>query len=423
MKNIITTNGKGGASKSTSTMQVCGAYSLDKEFNVKIWEFDDENKDSQNFTKSAILSEQIEVGDGAEITTTLRDLFTNNNDADVKLFDVGGNKTTTIFLEGLKKSRMFKKVDLFVIPMSGGSQDLKNAIKTLETILEMDSNANIMFCLSRVRNPKRVQFQYGDFFSDNNLKKYPYIILKDSDVIDLSRKLKKSVYELATDLDSKKGIEDAFDKALDEDDSSKITSLSIMLEIYDEAEDYLKTTLIPAFKELDKALNKDKKMSNELSANEVIKIVQELKALERRFGGEKGLINHLIQISENLNNQNKDIDNSKKELGDLFQKLQDSKNIKLEIETLKLDFVGKKEFDDLTQLVKYINGFKSFMIQKTNEINNSYIKLNKLWFEEDDVLKKIEYLEKNLLSKVLLGGVGIGILLTITIIVIARYFL
>ncbi|MBF7071690.1 hypothetical protein [Aliarcobacter butzleri] len=87
MKNIITTNGKGGASKSTSIMQVCGAYSLDKEFNVKIWEFDDENKDSQNFTKSAILSEQIEVGDGAEITTTLRDLFTNNNDADVKLFD------------------------------------------------------------------------------------------------------------------------------------------------------------------------------------------------------------------------------------------------------------------------------------------------------------------------------------------------
>lgn len=258
---IIITNTKGGSAKSTTTTQVGGAFALDKEFNAKIWEFDDENKDSQNFTKSVILSEQIEVGDGAEITTTLRNLFTNNSDADVKLFDVGGNKTTTIFLEGLKKSRMFKKVDLFLIPMSGGSQDLKNAIKTLETILEMDSNANIMFCLSRVRNPKRVQFQYGDFFNDKDLKKYPYIILKDSDVIDLSRKLKKSVYELATDLDSKKEIENAFDKALDENDNSKITSLSIMLEIYDEAEDYLKTTLIPAFNELDKALklNKDKK--------------------------------------------------------------------------------------------------------------------------------------------------------------------
>ena len=258
MKNIIITNGKGGASKSTTTMQVGGAYGLYKGLQAQIFEFDDENKDSQNFTKSAILSDQIEVGDGTEITTTLRDLFTNNG-ADINLFDVGGNKTTTIFLEGLKKSRMFKKVCLFVIPMSGGSQDLKNAKKTLDVILGMDIDANIMFCLSRVRNPKRVQFQYGDFFSDKELQKYPYIVLKDRDVIDLSRKLKKSVYELATDLDSKKGIEDAFDKALDENDTSKINNLSIMLEIYDEAEDYLKTTLIPAFNELDKALNKDKK--------------------------------------------------------------------------------------------------------------------------------------------------------------------
>lgn len=260
MKNIIITNHKGGASKSTTTMQVGAAYALYKNIKPKIWEFDDENKDSQNFTKSAIISEQIEVGDGTEITTTLRNLFTNNStDVDIKLFDVGGNKTTTILLEGLKKSRMYKKVDLFIIPMSGGSQDLKNAKKTVDAILNMDVNANIMFCLSRVRNLKRVQFQYGDFFNDKDLKKYPFITLKDSDVIDLSRKLKKSVYELATDLDSKREIENAFDKALDDNDSPKINNLSIMLEIYDEAEDYLKTTLVPAFNELDKVLNKEKK--------------------------------------------------------------------------------------------------------------------------------------------------------------------
>jgi hypothetical protein len=260
MKNIIITNHKGGASKSTTTMQVGAAYALYKNIKPKIWEFDDENKDSQNFTKSAIISEQIEVGDGTEITTTLRNLFTNNSTGvDVKLFDVGGNKTTTILLEGLKKSRMYKKVDLFIIPMSGGSQDLKNAKKTVDAILNMDVNANIMFCLSRVRNLKRVQFQYGDFFNDKDLKKYPFITLKDSDVIDLSRKLKKSVYELATDLDSKREIENAFDKALDDNDSPKINNLSIMLEIYDEAEDYLKTTLVPAFNELDKVLNKEKK--------------------------------------------------------------------------------------------------------------------------------------------------------------------
>lgn len=164
-------------------------------------------------------------------------------------------------------------------------------------------------------------------------------------------------------------------------------------------------------------------MSSELSANEVIKIVQELKALERRFGGENGLINHLLQIGENLNHQHQDIYNSQKELEDLFQKLQDSKNIELQIETLKLDFVGKKEFDDLTQLVKYINGFKTFITQKSNEINNAYIKLNRLWLEENEVLQRIEKLEKNLISKVLLGGVGIGTLLTLTTVGIFKYFI
>lgn len=254
MKYIVVTNHKGGASKSTTAMQICGAYALYKNMNVEILEFDDENKDSQNFTKSKIKSTQIEVGDGSEITTTLRNLFNGIDKADMRLCDVGGNKTTTIFLEGLKKSRMFKKVDLFIIPMSGGSQDLKNAKKTLDVILEMDKNANIMFCLSRVRNPRRVQFQYGDFFSDKDLQKYPYIILKDSDVIDLSRKIKKSVYELATDLESKNEIEDAFDIALDEEDNQKVSNLSVMLEIYDEAENYLQTTLNVAFEQLDKLL-------------------------------------------------------------------------------------------------------------------------------------------------------------------------
>ncbi len=162
---------------------------------------------------------------------------------------------------------------------------------------------------------------------------------------------------------------------------------------------------------------------SELSANEVIKIVQELKGLERKFGGEKGLINHLHYISENLNYQHVVIDNSNKKLENLFQKLQDSKNLKLEVEKLKLDVVSKKEFDYLQQLFVDIKGFKIFISQKTKEINEAYFKLNKLWLEEDDVLQRIEKLERNLISKVLFGGIGIGIFLTITVIYIARYFL
>ncbi len=162
---------------------------------------------------------------------------------------------------------------------------------------------------------------------------------------------------------------------------------------------------------------------SELSANEVVKIVQELKALERKFVGEEGVINYLFQISENLNYQYQDIDNSKKQLEDLFQKLQNSKNIELKTETLKLDFVGKEEFDDLTQIVKYIKGFKGLIIQKTDEINNAYVKLNKLWLEENEVLKRIEKLEKSFLITVLFSGIGIGIFLTIISISILKYFL
>jgi hypothetical protein len=162
---------------------------------------------------------------------------------------------------------------------------------------------------------------------------------------------------------------------------------------------------------------------SELSANEVIKIVQELKALERKFGGEEGVINYLLQISENLNYQHEVIDNSNKKLENLFQKLQESKNLKLEVEKLKLDVVSKKEFDYLQQLFVDIKGFKIFISQKTKEINEAYFKLNKLWLEEDDVLQRIEKLERNLISKVLFGGIGIGIFLTITVIYIARYFL
>ena len=63
------------------------------------------------------------------------------------------------------------------------------------------------------------------------------------------------------------------------------------------------------------------------------------------------------------------------------------------------------------------------MTQKSDEINKAYLKLNKIWLEENEVLQRIEKLEKNLLSKVLLAGMGLGMFLTITSIAIARYFL
>jgi nitrogenase subunit NifH len=244
--NVIVVNTKGGAGKSTTAMQTIATYFLAKaqEQEVELLELDNQNQDAKIFSKSKIKSTQINVDANAkDLNQTIRDLFLAENKNNIVL-DIGGNATTYNFLQSLKSTHMYNMVDLFVIPMSGGSQDLKNAKDTLEMILGMKNNAKILFALSRVRNPKRVQFQYGDFFQDEELKKYPYIILPESDCIDLSRKLKKTVYELAQDEQEKENINQKLLEAFDKNDKNSIYSYSLILEILEDSENYKKQGVV-----------------------------------------------------------------------------------------------------------------------------------------------------------------------------------
>jgi len=240
---IAVVNTKGGASKSTVAFQVAAASFLAKKQEVQLIEFDDENKDSETFSNSKIKSSQVEIGDGTDVDEVLKDTILVPKDKNI-VIDVGGNKTTTIILDGLKKTRLYRKIDLFIIPMSGGYQDLKNAEKTYEMIKGF--GVPVIFALSRVRNPKRLQFQYGDFF-----RAFPeagYLILSESDVIDLSRQRGKSVYEISHDEEEKKILENALDKAFDADNNLRIGQISTLLQIYDESEAYVEKILSPAFK-------------------------------------------------------------------------------------------------------------------------------------------------------------------------------
>ena len=133
--------------------------------------------------------------------------------------------------------------------------DNLNAKDTLQMILVMNSNANVLFALSRVRNPKRVQFQYGDFLQDEKLKKYPYIILPESDCIDLSRKLKKTVYELAQDEQEKENINQKLLQAFDKNDKNSIYSYSLILEIFEDSQNYKTEVIDVAHQVLDEVLN------------------------------------------------------------------------------------------------------------------------------------------------------------------------
>jgi len=245
---IAVVNTKGGASKSTVAFQVAAASFLAKKQEVQLIEFDDENKDSETFSNSKIKSSQVEIGNGTDVDEVLKDTILVPKDKNI-VIDVGGNKTTTIIIEGLKKTRLYRKIDLFIIPMSGGYQDLKNAEKTYEMIKGF--GVPVIFALSRVRNPKRLQFQYGDFF--RAFPKEKYFILTDSDVIDLSRTQKKSVYEIAFDDMEKKILEDALDEAFDADDNRRIAQFGTLLQIYDECEIYVASILQPAFEVIEKS--------------------------------------------------------------------------------------------------------------------------------------------------------------------------
>ena len=255
--NVIVVNTKGGAGKSTTAMQIVSTYFLAKGQGVELLELDNQNQDAKIFSKSKIKTTQINVDANAkDLNQTVRDLFLSENKTNTnRVLDIGGNATTSNFIQSLKSTHMHNMVDLFIVPMSGGSQDLKNAKDTLEMILNMKSNAKVLFALSRVRNPKRVQFQYGDFLNDEEFKKYPYITLPESDCIDLSRKLKKTVFELAQDEQEKENINQKLLEAFDKNDKNSIYSYSLILEILEDSENYKIEVIDVAHQVLDEVLN------------------------------------------------------------------------------------------------------------------------------------------------------------------------
>lgn len=252
---IVIVNDKGGASKSTTGFQIFGAYFLSNNLDGTVVEFDDENKDSKIFTDSKIKTRQVKVGDSlsAELKNRVLKDFTSN---EICVYDIGGNKTTTIFLDALRATRMYKKVDLWVIPASGGSQDIENMEKMYHKIKALDKNAKILLSLSKVRNTENYKFQYRKLFANPTLNQLEHIIIKDSDVIDLSRDMHMSAYEIAIDTATKDEFEKVFEKVIDEEnvDQEKVIELSNMLSVFDQSEDFLTDILHPAFDVISKVI-------------------------------------------------------------------------------------------------------------------------------------------------------------------------
>ncbi|WP_121628685.1 hypothetical protein [Poseidonibacter antarcticus] len=255
---IIIPQTKGGVGKSTVAMQVIAPY-LYKKHGKRITyiEIDDENNDSQSFTRTEIVNKRML---GTNKLTQLDELILMDDNHEV-IVDVGGNKTSSLVLDEIKKVGTFGNVK-WIIPLGDGELDGKNAIATMKKIKRIDENAsnNVIFALSRAISMEDdyIEEQFINFFGhkyiDSNsvicdfVKNPKYFPVKNDKVITMSRYLGSTVWEMAynnTDF-AQKAI-----RAKELGDIESARKYLFFRRIQTEAKDYVINVLNKIFCDLD----------------------------------------------------------------------------------------------------------------------------------------------------------------------------
>ncbi len=255
---IIIPQTKGGVGKSTVAMQVIAPY-LFKKHGKKITyiEIDDENNDSESFTQTEIVNKRML---GTNKLTQLDELILMDDNHEI-IVDVGGNKTSALVLDEIKKIGSFGNIK-WIIPLGDGELDGKNAISTMKKIkkIEKNSEANVIFALNRAisMETEYIEEQFINFFGHKYLesnsvicdfvKNPKYFSVKNDKVITMSRYLGSTVWEMAyTNTDFTK-------KALEAKELGDIESARKYLffrRIQTEAKDYVIDVLNKIFCDLD----------------------------------------------------------------------------------------------------------------------------------------------------------------------------
>ncbi|WP_417333827.1 hypothetical protein [Halarcobacter sp.] len=258
---IIIPQTKGGVGKSTVAMQVIAPY-LFKKHGKKITyiEIDDENNDSKSFTRTEIVEKRML---GTNKLTELDELILMDDNHEI-IVDVGGNKTSSLVLEEIKKVGSFGNIK-WIIPLGDGELDGKNAIATMKKIKKIEDNLeeNTLFALNRAisMDQEYIEEQFINFFGhkylDSNsvlcdfLKDPKYFAVKNDKVITMSRYLGSTVWEMAynnTDF-AKKAMQ-----AKELGDLESARKFLFFRRIQTEAKDYVLGTLNKIFFDLDKWL-------------------------------------------------------------------------------------------------------------------------------------------------------------------------
>ncbi|RXJ57529.1 division plane positioning ATPase MipZ [Candidatus Marinarcus aquaticus] len=204
---IIIPQTKGGVGKSTVAMQIIAPF-LYKMHGKKVTyiEIDDENNDSKSFTRTDIVNKRML---GTNKLTELDELILMDDNHEI-IVDVGGNKTSTLVLDEIKKIGTYGNVK-WIIPLGDGELDGKNAIATMKKIrkIEQHPEKNMFFALNRAISMEAdyIEEQFINFFGHKYLNSDSVICdfvenpkffpVKNDKVITISRYLGSTVWEMA----------------------------------------------------------------------------------------------------------------------------------------------------------------------------------------------------------------------------------
>jgi len=258
---IIIPQTKGGVGKSTLAMQVIAPY-LYKKHGKKITyiEIDDENNDSQSFNRTEIVNKRmLQTNKLKELDELI--LMDDNHEI---IVDVGGNKTSTLVLDEIKKVGTFNNVK-WIVPLGDGELDGRNAIATMKKLKKIEANAqdNLIFALSRAISTEQdyLEEQFINFFGHKYLgsnstitdviQNPKYIPIVNDKIITISRYLGSTVWEMAhnnTDF-AKKAVE-----AKELGDVESARKYLFFRRIQTEAKDYVLNNLNSVFCALDKEI-------------------------------------------------------------------------------------------------------------------------------------------------------------------------
>ncbi|MCK5111597.1 MAG: hypothetical protein KAQ94_08760 [Arcobacteraceae bacterium] len=255
---IIIPQTKGGVGKSTLAMQVIAPY-LYKKHGKKITyiEIDDENNDSESFNRTEIVNKRmLQTNKLKELDELI--LMDDNHEV---IVDVGGNKTSSLVLDEIKKVGTFGNVK-WIVPLGDGELDGKNAIATMKKLKKIEPNAkdNLIFALSRAISTEEdyLEEQFINFFGHKYLgsnstitdvvQNPKYIPIVNDKIITISRYLGSTVWEMAhnnTDF-AKKAME-----AKELGDVNSARKYLFFRRIQTEAKDYVLNNLNGVFCSLD----------------------------------------------------------------------------------------------------------------------------------------------------------------------------